>query len=506
MEAIEKIPEEQRAGVIELTAPYLKDITDGDQRASILWSIIFIPPDSRSTFLDELPQFNPIPKKPGQILQQVFRADQELMSKSHDFLQNQLENLTDMNGARAIASFILEKQNQLMIGEEHPLAQVAIQVLTILEDSKDIKNPYNVYKKLKELLEVETPEVDLPSLSIAGRNTALNPEGFRKKLAEKPQVTFKELPEEVALEDLSTLFEALEERLNNLNEEGKQRVNNEILNMTEKSLESLKRNFVLDPFLRSRLSIAGSPDDPVPQTVLGFRMILKFIKDQEVELKKGDLLTLQEEVLLKMSASIQNCPTGKAEGIILAYNRLPIKYKTVAVDMETGPEIRGADFVDRIVQETLTCFLSESNALMQELTGEENIGQVAHQALYVKNLIARRVGLDHQLKFDRHTQVLYDKLIERDLSNVLINFYKHLKPEFLVKKLIETVNRELEKGTSGLTVNLYAITSKEAHLTMFDIDYVKVEGQDEEKEIQKLTEVGAVEILKALGYLSIVSA
>ena len=74
---------------------------------------------------------------------------------------------------------------------------------------------------------------------------------------------------------------------------------------------------------------------------------------------------------------------------------------------------------------------------MQELTEEpDDVQEVPHQAIYLKNIIGPVIGLLHEVLFDRHTGMLYDALVKKSREEVLEIFFRHMTPQVLVKELV----------------------------------------------------------------------
>ncbi len=104
------------------------------------------------------------------------------------------------------------------------------------------------------------------------------------------------------------------------------------------------------------------------------------------------------------------------------------------------------EFVGQTIQKLMAAQFSGTNELMQELTEapkkvvKENgirrevidIQQGSHQGIYLKNLIGPLVGVSQGLNFDRHTGVLYDKLINQERDDVLKTLFEHVTPESFV--------------------------------------------------------------------------
>lgn len=100
-----------------------------------------------------------------------------------------------------------------------------------------------------------------------------------------------------------------------------------------------------------------------------------------------------------------------------------------------------APLVAQSVQKGLMAQFSGDNALMKELTGEENIEQGAHQSIYLKNLIGPLLGISARVSFDQNTTTLYEALIEKSREEVLEIFFKHFTPETMANELSRDLNQ-----------------------------------------------------------------
>ena len=126
------------------------------------------------------------------------------------------------------------------------------------------------------------------------------------------------------------------------------------------------------------------------------------------------------------------------------------------VEKEAKAEAVNA-FIGQAIQKLMAAQFTGTNELMQELTeapkktvvdentGESkeiiNIEQGAHQLIYLKNLIGGLVGVSQGIAFDRHTGVLYDRLLARGRDEVLeMLFSKYVTPESYVNEIVRVVN------------------------------------------------------------------
>lgn len=129
----------------------------------------------------------------------------------------------------------------------------------------------------------------------------------------------------------------------------------------------------------------------------------------------------------------------------MAYNLLPSKFKLGCVEsaVELPSKQKAINYLDSIIQAFLLTQLSENNALMKALVGTQHINQVAHQAQYIKNQIAWRVGLKHEIKFDHYTGCISQTLFNRPLKQLLEIAFQHITPKQFVEEFIKFRRREM---------------------------------------------------------------
>jgi hypothetical protein len=210
--------------------------------------------------------------------------------------------------------------------------------------------------------------------------------------------------------------------------------------------------------------------------------------------QKEELLSPREEALLGLSASVQACKAGKAEGIALAYNQLPATDKLSHAKESGNYTVENAlAQLDSIVLDLLTNQCSNENDMMRELTGQKDgpIEQLSHQCLYVKNMIARLIGLPHALQFDLHTKVLYTVLIEKSPRDLLTIFYEHMKVELFIDALVAKSRRDN---------NLYPLITTLLQERLGKVDIRTIWDLDEDSN-SILTQKGALQVWEAAGFI-----
>ncbi|NGX59629.1 MAG: hypothetical protein KR126chlam3_00782 [Chlamydiae bacterium] len=266
------------------------------------------------------------------------------------------------------------------------------------------------------------------------------------------------------------------------------------------SLDALKEASLEHPSLRNLLSLEG---DPLELNRAYFFAIIGYIQEQPNMLEEGELLTPREQSLMQMARMICTCGPGKLDGIFKFYRDLPEGYQIPVVQTtDEPPEIQ---HVKGVISETVIEELSKKftkSLITRVLGGVEDIKELPHQELYVRNLIGPVVGLPHRVTFDPHTLVLYDDLTIKTREEVLDVFYEDFTPDVLVQALHKKVNEKIsplpeEPGTPR-DMSLYN------NITNFmpGEDAIEVWEFDEVYNVTGFTTYGALALLKKAGYIA----
>lgn len=201
---------------------------------------------------------------------------------------------------------------------------------------------------------------------------------------------------------------------------------------------------------------SGGNNDEVPLLAARFIAILASIEALPNVKENGALFSPRELAFLSMLTSIQNCTTGKSEGIHSYYlNVLPESFRYTPQEQPSSDvdpaHVRSKVFVTKILAEEIEKMFSGQNALAYELTGvpvTQEIAQAAHQALYLKNLIGQSVGLRNTIEYDPSTQVLYASLLSHSKLKVLQAFYRH----FDIRPAIHRIDSALSLDDESVVV------------------------------------------------------
>jgi len=419
--------------------PSLKTLYSNEKRREFAQTLQLITPEKRAHALEILKQ-NQTFINDLNTLQNLFLYSQEIRIASQDYLFMKLEKLlSNREEASLLSHTLIIRARELLLHDEHPLYQRAIEVAAISDASllDNKKNPYTLFQKLKASIHTETK---------CTVGSQLNLETLRKRGAYKG-FTVKDLPSGISEGTLLNLFDNLERRLKALSFERSLATEVYIRDSFGKPIKKLKSNIFGKTLIPGLLKVPSSLDYPIEAATFYLYTLIKVILESSPILDENMFLSPQEELLLRITCSINNCVTGQRDGIVLYYNHLPPKYRTREVCTLVQEKI--AYYVDQSVQKVLhEIFASEE--LLHEILGSqmpEIISQHAHQTHYLKNRLFLQVGLSHCLSFDPHTYVILDALVDADIEVLLKAFFKLFTKEKVVAKLKRDMSEALKEKT-----------------------------------------------------------
>lgn len=514
---INAIPDQERVNVLKnlqllteptLSVPYIKSILDiltalerpeRDQLCSkinsiggkidnplLLWTLQFVPLDSIETFVRGF--------KSQSTMDVLTYFLLEIHKSSHfrdllfDYWQHLFLQPTE-NRTRDLTGLILQSMDILGVFDLHPLVQEALFMQILVSNPHDPANPYYLYRRTleKQQTPVNWSQIQPVIESVAGDRLKINPEYLRS--IRQQAVHLSDLP---AINPI--FFEELDQRLaSRLHSHPEIEV--KIHNDFALSYSELRQGALGSPFLKNLLSIKVADDEPVPAVVSKLIAIASFLQRLDQECQEGQVLSLQEETFLKVLACIQNCVTGKEEGIHSYYANLPSAYKIAALEGNNSEIEKAKYWVNSIVLKEIEAVCSGTTLLFKrllELEAAEDVPEPAHQARYIKNVLGPDIGLSSAVAFDRHSRALHPKLITKSKDEIMQAFYHHLRPRDVVNAILSAANAELEENSQ--LYNWFAPFIPEA-------------GREEAWDINmefgcvRLTFKGAIYVLKALRIL-----
>ncbi|AIK96182.1 hypothetical protein [Candidatus Odyssella acanthamoebae] len=390
--------------------------------------------------------------------------------------------------SRHLADFILSNLDRLKLYEAHFVVQEALQTRILLNNTQDQSNPYNFYRMTleKRSVEVEVEKLKLPVEILEGVQVTLNP-AYLKNM--RPlTVRFADLPV-INRQLLQNIDTDLTKRLGT-----NPKLEAEIQKNFAAPYSTLKAGALGSSLLQGLLDTQGDPKTFVPVIAAKMIAITNFLQTLETDVLPGQSLSLQEQTFLKVLASIQNCVTGKEEGIHFYYTNLPSSFKFRGLIEDGTLREKGSHWVNTLLRKEVEYLLSGTNLYLKNLIGipvQAEIQQAAHQARYVKNVIGPDVGLSEAAAFDRYSRMIYQKLIDRSKQEMVQGFYCHLLPSHLLSSLLKTANSELFSEKGLLYSQLLSLIPEAHYKESWEINL-----QSEEV---SLTEKGALLLLCHLG-------
>lgn len=460
---INRIPENQREAFFADLAPVLDKIESAEAFKELINGVKMIAPQYRAIVIEGFTSRFDSTFKWKNLVQFAFeRAPQkdEILSASKSYLRLLLENETDEAVARDIAQKIWDNRHTFGIHDEggDELFAVLMAIVPIAEGHAS--SSYGVFRShLKRDKEVKTPSIITPPGTIGGLRVRMDQPFFEKMIRENNRVTFGDLTETINLETLEGLFSAFEKRIAGLEQRQRNKawtvgvsgcmVSNASLttNPTESGIRSsyqnIKSTFMGSVYIRDMLKRKGDPSQQVPTGYLHLYAIVKFIKDSSLEINPRTGLSDQEEVLLKMLSSVQHCGTGKSEGCAEFYSTLPTHARFHGAAKGESRADKAKEYLAAVAQSVLAKYLEEEGPMSRELTGVRRDGQWVHSRKYLKNLIAKRIGLQWDIAFDAYPGCINGTLQSKSLEDVLRIFYKHVTPEKFLHDIIVRVNNDI---------------------------------------------------------------
>jgi hypothetical protein len=331
-----------------------------------------------------------------------------LMPKAHQHLLDKLIALEeDPSQKEALTTYctdIIDNFVELLLHEEHPLFQKAIEMRSVTESEEN--SPYDLYYSLQKTINEEPLLDEFVS--------------FRQRAIIK-SYTFADIPKGIIA--LPDLFASLEQM-------GVQ--DETVAALCEgKTLADVKQNVMGEgKLIPSLLAQKGQADDPLSITAFYLYAILEQIAKED-NIRKEGALSDRENRLLKFASMVVNCSTGQSDAIEQYYI-----YTINTQALGTGQQ-RIETTVDSTIQTAFMQTLA-SESLLKEMAGQD-VGELSHQTLYLKNRYHKQIGLRHTLKFDRHAGVIDKRIMQQDPKEAIGIIKKHLREKEAVKAALDAL-------------------------------------------------------------------
>lgn len=384
----------------------------------------------------------------------------------------------------SIAEGIIKGATLLKISEEHPMFQTALKIIISndVDSQNDPKNPFVIFNQLQ----IQVPKESWMETSVVH---SWNLQTLRKKGA-VIKYQLSDLPEGVNETTLNDLYKTLSKRLESLEGEEKEKIKHYIMEAIGYKFEDLKMAFLTNPLIKQLVKISSSS---VSSLQYQFYSILKAIFDSNNECQPGELLSMREDMLLKISVTIQACETGTRNGIETCFDLLPEKYKTRIAEKHHAP-------ADQLIDDAIQRTFNELFTYIIPAKISKDVSQSSHTTLYLKNRLFRQLGIRHELVFDLYSKELPDELFTYSANALFSMTIENFQVEAVVKKIIKGSAELFNKKTKSFLSNVTDLIGK-AEGAISGENYPQYIEIDENFAPIKLTKKGARAMLKGAGYL-----
>lgn len=485
-------PEEHRESIAEI----FKQPISSHAKQNTLKILEYLPPNPHvvSTVLEIASNRTPQTSE-FELFNQIFQSYPALAPPIHAHIFDRLlREMPNPEKSSAWARRIFDHAQELHISTTSPEYAYLHVVIEAANNRSNPKNPYAVYAKAKKYSEVLTPSVKRTQQRYGDSLYTLLP--GKELPIYQHQIPVNALPQGIDRSTVEDLFAAFERRIQASLEH--ERLLSHIQDTTGFSFISHKNNLTRCPYLRSLFPLAN-------ETHISFHgscyiAIVKHLIDLPDDISAGDLLSSREKRLLEISCWIRNCPARQSEAISLLYGSLPVSYQYTPATQDSSEALHVKSFLTNTIHKVFLEILSSDDSYLRKLTkvrSHEEIAQLSHQSVFVKNCLAPHIGLQHTLSFDLSTETLYPALQEQSLSSMLSLFYKHVSLSMLTSPLLEAVNttnvEEHEEWYRRCIKVLDPIDAEELD---------KVWDLSDDDSTFSLTQYGALEILRKAGFLS----
>jgi hypothetical protein len=393
----------------------------------------------------------------------------QMISLAERVLTSQLMMISTQEQALMLADSVFDYQEELELDDDSQLCLQAATVKMMITYSPQYKNPYFIFARHQALSLKRMIILNKPLLSFDGKMWRINSEFFKKNLV--PFISLEEMlrisgGRRFSSIDLQVIVAGMQQRLLLLSEQDRNDALQRLHHEHETAFPELCNN-LLSPYFLELLNHPCQALNALDKSY--FCAILSYIYSLSDIASQDEFFTPRECAALTVSESIQNCMVGKEEGITAFYFRLDPQFQyRSSLESEDLPYVAKVKTTCvRLVQQKALDLLSSDNEMMRQMCGlQGDIPQLAHHCLYVKNMIARHIGISHQLRFDPSTELLSDILLSRSPSQLLKIFYHHMNLDSIAKDIKSYVQRlsdeeksEFFNGVNQMFQNAYALDS-----------------------------------------------
>ncbi len=374
--------------------------------------------------------------------------------------------------ALKIARSIFEVQNELGLEEKNPLIDSAVYTISFLEvDKSDKYYVYALIKQMKKAYADVAPTIEPTTAFLEGGESVsleLNYEGLHTGIQrlESKTKTYQEFTSWIEEINKSLppgspplapdIFQKLlTDFWTHIKKESQTDPGNERLKKLLGEITEIYNNFTSSDRLVTQLMEAPfkQPDEIVDRETERLYAIGAALLQKKSKPSPGELLSEREELIIAWLPLIEECSVGQARGIAVCYNQFKVEGAIPGLLNEVGSHLEidnSLDYLDDVVQKTMEEILPE---VLEEL-GITKVEGV-HQALALKNILAKEAGLNHSMTIDPYGGWVDQNLLFQKREDVLRIFFSILTKALVIslkKDTTEAVNTSASKLYDNLMV------------------------------------------------------
>ncbi len=376
------------------------------------------------------------------------------------------------NTALEFAKKSLELESKFNIQDDHPLIQDSIKTILSLElDRSDKYFVYALIKQMKKAYADVASTIEPTTAFLEGGESVsleLNYEGLHTGIQrlESKTKTYQEFTSWIEEINKSLppgspplapdIFQKLlTDFWTHIKKESQTDPGNERLKKLLGEITEIYNNFTSSDRLVTQLMEAPfkQPDEIVDRETERLYAIGAALLQKKSKPSPGELLSEREELIIAWLPLIEECSVGQARGIAVCYNQFKVEGAIPGLLNEVGSHLEidnSLDYLDDVVQKTMEEILPE---VLEEL-GITKVEGV-HQALALKNILAKEAGLNHSMTIDPYGGWVDQNLLFQKREDVLRIFFSILTKALVIslkKDTTEAVNTSASKLYDNLMV------------------------------------------------------
>lgn len=430
-----------------------------------------------------------------------FFADPTCRDAMHEHLLKLIEkHAEDRIMMDRLSARVIEEIDSLRLSEENPIFQRAIEIRCIMtDDANNKRNPYFLHQNLKQILtEEEILNYLTPVANILEIPVVLDLATIRAN-AIKRVYRLKDLPTHLTSKGFHECFKQLYARLKQLPYHKHSETFSYIRQAYSNDPEKLEELFLKQPTIINLLAVKDYKEEVIESNVFHLYTLMRYVLDQNNELKTNQLLTDREERLLQIACSIGQCPTGLRDGIVSYQYRLPIEYRISDDKGLRESEAKVSCIIDALYQK-MAYDICAAPKFLGLIAPNSTYCFGPHQTLFLLNRLHKQLGIRHRLIFDFNSNTVNLNLVEAPLEVLMKAFFTLFDLNEFIKSVKIHIAEALRNNNVSYMNLIHTIeTAMNRKLLKEEFDSF-VEFDDEYKP-QGVTNKGALYILLGTNFL-----